>query len=626
MTPRRIFRIARWEIAKSVGGTDRRAAVAILVVLVSLGGMAPMLVASSPSPGEDLYRVGVEPSNPYYEPVRASSELRVVSGSDDDLHSGDIEVLIDGKMVKVRDSASGQAAGAAFREAVISYNDRAMRSESDEAAAFPVVVSLSYTSRDGAATSLLDAAGSGSVDDGGADDADGGDATATQQSDQSEDVAGSADEDPSPTADEDTSDANDDDRGTEAERTSDGIQAGGADGVRSDSGPLDGILGTTQTGTPSSISPPFPLRSLLLAFVFLLPFNVVIQAYGSSIFAERINRRAEPLLVSPASRADIVLGKTLPYLVGSVVITAVIAFGIGAGIRSVAAIVPLAALFLGASFVAGLLSRSYKELTFVTVTISVVVTGYAFVPAVFTQVHPIAAISPLSVVVSDLQSAPFSPGAFVLSTVPVTLAAVVLFVLGTGMVREEHMFTRRPLPARTLDALAAPLGARWTVGLWTALFVPFVFVAELFVVSALFVLPAATSIPVLLAAIAVIEEVAKSLHVYAGFERGRFPRGSRTAVVLGTVSGIGFFLAEKLMAITQLVGLPQLDVGQVAFGPAIGGFSPGLLLVAPLFLHVTTATISAVGAARSRLAYLLGLSVAILVHLGYNLAVVSVLA
>ncbi|MGM0397927.1 MAG: PrsW family intramembrane metalloprotease [Halobacteriota archaeon] len=625
MTPRRILRIARWEIAKSVGGTDRRAAVAILVVLVALGGMAPMLVATSPSPGEDLYRVGVEPSNSYYEPVRASPELRVVSGSDDDLHSGDIEVLIDGKMVKIRDSASGRAAGAAFREAVVSYNDRTMRSEADEAAAFPVVVSLSYTSRDGAATSLLDAAGSGSVDEGGEDDADGGDATATQQSDQSEDAADSDDEDASPTADEDASDA-DDDRGTEAERTSDGIQDGGADGVRSSSGPLDGILGTTQTGTPSSISPPFPLRSLLLAFVFLLPFNVVIQAYGSSIFAERINRRAEPLLVSPASRADIVLGKTLPYLVGSVVITGVIAFGIGAGVRSVAAIVPLAGLFLGASFVAGLLSRSYKELTFVTVTISVVVTAYAFVPAVFTQVHPIAAISPLSVVVNDLQSAPFSPGAFVLSTVPVTLAAVVLFVLGTGMVREEHMFTRRPLPARTLDALAAPLGARWTVGLWTALYVPFVFVAELFVVSALFVLPAATSIPVLLAAIAVIEEVAKSLHVYAGFERGRFPRDGRTAVVLGTVSGIGFFLAEKLMAITQLVGLPQLDVGQVAFGPAIGGFSPGLLLLAPLVLHVTTATISALGAARSRLAYLLGLTVAILVHLGYNLAVVSALA
>ncbi|MFW6265519.1 MAG: PrsW family intramembrane metalloprotease [Halanaeroarchaeum sp.] len=625
MTPRRILRIARWEVGKSVGGTDRRAALAILLVLVVLGGMAPVLVAANPSPGEDLYRVGVQPSNPYYEPVQAAPELRVVSGSDEALQNGDIEVLVDGKMVKVRDSASGRAAGAAFRDAVVRHNDRSMASESDDAAAFPVVVTLSYTSRDGAATSLLDAAGDGSSDAG--DDDVSGEETTSKRADETDDTDDG--DDSSDGEDESTASATDTDGDAdETDATSTATDDRAADRPMEGGGgtPLDGVLGSTQTGTPSSIAPPFPLRSLLLAFVFLLPFNVVIQAYGSSIFAERINRRAEPLLVSPASRADIVLGKTLPYFVGSVAITAVIAFGIGAGVRSVAAIVPLAALFLGASFVAGLLSRSYKELTFVTVTISVVVTAYAFVPAVFTQVHPIAAISPLSVVVNDLQAAPFSAGGFVLSTVPVSLAAAVLFVLGTGMVREEHMFTRRPLPARTLDALAAPLTGRWTVGLWTALYVPFVFVAELFVVAAVFVLPAATSVPVLLGAIAVVEEIAKSLHVYAGFERGRFPRDTRTALVLGTVSGIGFFLAEKLMAITQLVGLPELDVGQVAFDPAIAGFSPGLLLIAPLVLHVATATISSLGAARSKMAYLLGLTAAILVHLGYNLAVVSVLA
>ncbi|MFB6133122.1 MAG: hypothetical protein ABEJ44_06950 [Halanaeroarchaeum sp.] len=357
----------------------------------------------------------------------------------------------------------------------------------------------------------------------------------------------------------------------------------------------------------------------------MLPFNVIIQAYGGSVFRERINRRGEPLLVSPATRTDIVVGKTLPYFALALGITTVIAVAVGGGPRSILAIAPLAALFLGSTFVAALLARSYKELTFVTVAISVGLTAYAFVPAVFSNVHPIASISPLTVVVDDLQGAPFAAGPFVLSTVPVALAAGVVFVLGTAMYREEHLFTRRPLPKKAMDALAEPLDAPWRVALWTALFVPFVFVAELFVVAVLFVVPASRSIPIVLGAVAVVEEIAKSVHVYAGFERGRFQRTERTAVILGILSGAGFFLAEKLTAITQLVGLPGLDVGRVAFGPGFGGASLGVLLLAPLVLHVVTASISALGAERSRRSYLGALALAVLVHLGYNLLVVSIL-
>lgn len=631
----RTLRIAIWETTTSLGNLDRRTGVAILVVLVFLGALVPALLVSSPAPGADLYRVGVSESNPYHEVVESEPELQAIDPRSTSLDEG-LDIIIAGSNVITTDTEKSKAAAGVFREAVVSYNTLLMTQEPDRAAAFPVTVTLRYVQQsalqideptDGAEADG-DSSGDSTLDSGiastptnaeGTTSADDSSVPETADSvvDDGEQTGADSMDAPSQTTVGSAVAPNEDDSpGEPAE--DDGVE----DGIISSS-PLDGFFGTGQAGTPTSISPPFPLKSLLLAFVFLLPFNFVIQAYGSSVIAERINRRGEPLLVSPATRGDIVVGKALPYFLGSLAITGVIAMLLGGGIRSVAAITPLAALFIAATFLAGLLSRSYKELTFATVTISVVLTGYAFLPAVFAEVHPIAAISPLTIVVNELQGTPVAWQTFFFATIPATFSAVVLFVLGIGMYREEDLFTQRPLPQKALDALAAPLHSRWLVGLWTGLFIPFVLVAELLAVATLYLLPVGLSIPLLLGVIAIIEEVAKSIHVFAGFERGRFEPGIRSAVSIGAISGLGFFLAEKLLAITQLVGLPNLDVGQAAFAPEVLGLTPALLLFAPLVLHTGTAVISALGARRSRRWYLLGLLVASVVHLAYNFAVVS---
>ncbi|GAA0654805.1 ABC transporter permease subunit [Salarchaeum japonicum] len=592
MNPRRVLRIARWEATKSTGNVDRRTAVLLVGVVLSLAVLAPVLVAVQPSPGEGIYRVGVDEDNRYHAVVERNPELRAVSADPRDVADGAAELSIRGSQFYVGDSQKSQAALAELRAAVVAYNDYLMSLESDQSAAFPVTVTLQYLEQDADDPANSDGANGG--DPAGGDGTSGGD-------------GGTGGADPTTTA-------------------PDGGDAGGSGGgVPAVPG---GAFGGTQTGTPSSLSPPFPLRSLVLAFAFLLPLNVLIQAYGSSVINERINRRGEPMLVSPASRGDIVLGKTLPYLGVAVAITAVIAFAVGGGLVSVLAVLPLAGLFLAATFVGAMLARSYKELTFVTVFVSVPLMAYAFVPAVFTEVHPIAAISPLSLVVQDLQGAPVGLGEFLFGTLPVSLAALVCFALGTGVYREEDMFTQRPVPAKAMDALAAPLHSVWRVGLWTALFIPFAFIAELFAVASLFVLPSSLALPVLFAAIAVIEEAVKSLHVRAGFLRSRFPDDRRTALALGVAAGLGFFLGEKLTLITQLVGLPGLELGQAAFGPTLGA-SPLVLAVslfAPLALHTVTASVSALGARGTRAKYVAGFGLAVLIHLAYNLTVVNAVA
>ncbi len=389
---------------------------------------------------------------------------------------------------------------------------------------------------------------------------------------------------------------------------------------------------TGQTsGSPSDISPPFPFVSLVLAFAFVVPMNFVIQAYSSSILHERTNRRGELLLIAPVSPATIVAGKTLPYFAVMVAIAAATALAIGGGLVSLVAVVPVALLFLSCAFVGALLARSHKELTFVLVTVSVVVTTYVFVPAIFTQVHPIAAISPLTLVVHDLEGTAVSAGTAAFSTIPVAVVATTLFALGLGLYREEDLFAQLPVPAKLLDALANPISRPRSAALLSALSIPFVFVAELLAVAVLFVLPLRVGLPVLIVAIALIEEVAKSLHVYAGFERGRYDRGLRSAALVGAASGAGFFAAEKLAVVVQVVGLAELDLGRAAFqiGAGTGGSTSPLvllgLLLAPLALHVVTTGTSAVGASRSRRAYVAALALAVVVHAAYNLTVVSAL-
>ena len=634
MKRRKTLRIARWELSKNTGGFDRRTVAIVAAVLLLVGALTPMVMSRGNTVDDGIYRVGVSKESQYYGPVANDPTFVAVEPTRKNFDSGRFDVFVCPEnvvgcprhTVERKDSPKGKAALAELRFAVQQYNDRRMADESDRAAAFPVNVTLRYveqnatawtgTSRPGSRVGARTTTKAGQVNLGGGSDSGGAGSRGSS--------------------------------GTGSSGSGGSANGSSSGAVRAPSVGSGSSLfaDNTRQGTPSDISPPFPFESLVLAFAFVLPMNFVIQAYASSIIEERINDRGELLLVSPVSRGDIIAGKTLPYFVGMVAIAAATALGIvhftpnvadrpvaiaGAALISVASVVPIALLFLACAFVAAMFARSFKELTFVTVSLSVFLTAYAFIPSIFTDVHPIAAISPLSLVVRVLQGESVAFGQYAFSTLPLFLTAGVLFALGAGVYREEDMFTQRPVLLKALDALDGQLRGKRSVATLSALSIPFVFVAELLAVALLFALPVALSLPVLLVAIAVIEEVAKSAHVYAGFAHERFDRSPGTYLVLGALSGFGFFAGEKLTAIAQLVGLPNLELGRAAFGVTTGlgvDASPLVLaglLFAPLVLHTVTASITAYGASRDRNWYVWTLVVATLVHAAYNLTVVTTL-
>lgn len=585
-----------------VGGLDRRTVLVTITVVIALGILAPLAASAGASPDAGLYRVGVDETNPYYQPITSDSVFSVKSPSRSAFARGDLELLVRGDEIRVRNTPKGRAAAAELKAVIERYNDRVMRAETDQAAAFPVTVQLKYVERD-VGVVLRSQSNGNSVLESGPD---------ASRDREAVTGASTGEPDDSAAATGDTTPA--DDQSPRNLLPFDGSAA---------------LLGRT-AGTPSQVSPPFPFVSLVLAFAFIVPMNFVIQAYASSILHERGNRRGELLLITPLSRWAIIAGKTLPYFVAMMSIAALTALGIGGGIISLAAIVPIALLFLACAFVGALLARSHKELTFVLVTVSVLVTTYAFVPAIFTQVHPIAAISPLSLVVNELEGATVSLRTYLFSTGPVFVASATLFGLGSGLYREEDLFTQRRLPAKMLDALAGPIRSPRSAGVLSLASIPFVLLAELMVVAVLFILPLQIAIPLLFVLMAIIEETAKSLHVYAGFERSRYSPTLRTAAIVGGWSGLGFFLGEKAAVVVQLVGLPDLDLGRAAFeiGAGLGGASGvvliGLLLV-PLGLHVGTAVLTSVGARKGRTAYAAAFLGAVVIHATYNLVVVMVL-
>ncbi|MFQ3474649.1 ABC transporter permease [Halonotius sp. F2-221B] len=634
---RRIGRIARWEIGQSTSSYNRRtlAVVAVLVVVVgSVGASAVALGVASPAPNTDIYRVGVAADSSYNAVIEDNAALTARQPSRSALATGEIDLLVGGVrqptagpgprsptlLVEAADGEKGAAALTAFRSAVQSYNDRAMALEPNQTAAYPVIVELQYLPQSTLgpaaptdAGNLTD--GDGADGDAGGDDNDTGTTDIDANETTGDGESGGTDDSGDNIIGTDGSDTDEGD--TDAPPVADG---GG--------GPLldRALFGGGTSGSPAEIQPPFPFGSLLLAFLFLVPMNFVIQSYGSSVLNERISRRGELLLVAPVERLDIVAGKTLPYAAIAVAVTAVIAAAVGGGLLSVAAVVPIALTFLAATFLGAMFARSFKELTFVTITITVFLTSYVFIPSIFTNVTPIALISPLTLVVMELQGEAVSLGSYLFSTGPFYTSAAVLFLLGTGVYREEDMFSQKPVPLKFLDALDARLSGVRSVGVLTALFLPFVFIAELLAIAVLFVLPIEVSIPLLLVVIAAVEEVAKSIHIFAGFESDRFDRSVSTALLLGAASGVGFFVAEKFTAVAQLVGLPDLQLGQAALQPAGIGIAPSttlLLLAGPLVLHTVTAGVSALGA-RTRLRwYLVSLVAATAIHAAYNLGVVT---
>lgn len=373
--------------------------------------------------------------------------------------------------------------------------------------------------------------------------------------------------------------------------------------------------------SPSEVEPPFPVRSLLLTFTFLIPMNFVAQLHAGTLLADRVRHRALISLTTPYAPRTILLGRSLPYLAAAAFVWLVAATGTGAGWQGWAAMAPVVLFVLAVSTLLGLLARSERELTFLLTGSTTMLSIFLFLPAVFTAVPAVALLSPVSVLVASMQGDVVQAGSFLYATLPLALCTVALGLLGSALYREEPLFSVQSLRAKVIAALARRTRRAWSTVVAGVLTVPFAFTLELLVLALAIPVGVAGMVPlvvVIFLGVALIEERLKLAVVAAR------RRAGRSAMAGAAWAGLGFFIGEKLALLLVLVGFGDLTLGAETL--RVFGVSSNLALAfLPLALHIACSMLAATGLGRRRPMPALAYLGAVLVHFTYNLAAVYAL-
>ncbi len=365
--------------------------------------------------------------------------------------------------------------------------------------------------------------------------------------------------------------------------------------------------------TPSHFDPPIPFKSVVLSFIFIFPIYFVAQFFSSSIMEERVKRKGELLLVSPVKPHEIVIGKLLPYLLITLAQVAVIIAYIGGSAWIIFMLLPVALMFLSTAFMGAIIARSFKELTFVLVFLSVFLSGYIFLPAMFANIHAISIISPITLVVKLLEKEPVSMSEYLFSTTPFYLVSILIFMFGIFIYREENLFTQKPIRSKLLDSVQEFINrVPMPIFFLSIALLPLVFSLQLMLIVLLFNVPIRIGILVFILLAAFIEEVVKSVGIYTVFSRKICPATTGNALKFGILSGAGFFAGEKLLLLLVIA-----SIAGSAFGSVMG---IGLLIY-PLLLHVTSTTAASLSL-KGTGNYLLSVIFATVIHAAYNIYLV----
>ncbi|MCX9024521.1 MAG: ABC transporter permease [Candidatus Methanoperedens sp.] len=367
--------------------------------------------------------------------------------------------------------------------------------------------------------------------------------------------------------------------------------------------------------TPSHFNPPIPFKSVVLSFIFIFPIYFIAQFFSSSIMEERVKRKGELLLVSPLSSSQIVLGKLLPYLLITLVMVAGMTLKLGGSPWIILILLPVSLMFLSTAFFGAIIARSFKELSFVLIFLSVFLSGYIFFPAMFANIHAISIISPITLVVKMLENEPVSISEYLFSTTPFYLVSTLVFMFGIFIYREEDLFTQKSIRAKLLDSLREFI-ARVPNPLFflSIALLPLAFSIQLMLIVLMFNVPLRIGILVFIILAALIEEVVKSVGIYTVFSKKSAKVSTASALKFGILSGAGFFVGEKVLLLVVVASIAGSVFGSVM---GIG------LLVFPLLLHISSTTAASLSMRYfGTKNYLASLVLASVIHASYNLYLV----
>jgi hypothetical protein len=331
---------------------------------------------------------------------------------------------------------------------------------------------------------------------------------------------------------------------------------------------------------------------------------------------ERTLRQGEALIASPVKPIILVFGKMLPYAIGMLLIVSIILFSVKADIAAILPLVPVILFFLSFALFIGMVSRSYKELSFISIFFSTIATSYLFFPSIFANVHIVSLLSPVTLVVHVIDGTGYTLTDYVYSTALFYLTSIILFGICIRNFHEEQLFTEKSL----LDTLALYLGTLVSNRYWylsliliSVMTIPFVFMAQMMYLVLFFNLPMPFSLILIMVLAALTEELVKAAG-FVALVTHRYPPMSWKIVILASfLIGFGFLLGEKLLLFVTISQIADSIFGAALF------LTLGLLWM-PFLLHAGTVFCTgAVLKIWGKNALPIGIVLATIVHSIYNL-------
>ena len=365
---------------------------------------------------------------------------------------------------------------------------------------------------------------------------------------------------------------------------------------------------------PSLAPPPVPFTQVILALLYILPITFISIFFTSSFMEEKVNRRLTILLSAPVTPFQIILGKMLPYASFAFVTTVLIGALTHANLPLVLMIYTPTILFIFAIYLmVPLFYRTFKDITFIAMLVTVLTTAYLVFPAMFTNVSELAYLSPLTLAVKMYRGEAFGWREYLFPSLPMTAIFGFALFAGSRMLNEEFLMGYRPITRKIAEAIYLVMArARpyLSVPLWSLLVIPAVYLVQIVFLTFATNLPSGMILGAVLIASAGVEEVAKSVGVVVLAEHG-LVRSVRGLLGLAFLSALGFLIGEKLLLLVSIQAVSQGAVSGAMFGAS------GLLLVT-LFAHFTFTAIVILLNTKARFPYMLALAIGTLVHFFYN--------
>lgn len=307
---------------------------------------------------------------------------------------------------------------------------------------------------------------------------------------------------------------------------------------------------------PENLNPFSQLKTLFMVIFMTIPISMITVVYSNSLMSEKMNKRGIFFLVSPVKTYEVIIGKTIPYLLASFIAALPIIIystkQLGEIIGSSIVLLSVLLIYLAIGFLSAMLSRSHKELSFLSIFFVSLYSCYLLIPSFLVNISFISLASPLSIIVKLFQHEIVPLKLFLFTIIPSFVAGFALYFFGIKLFNDEDMFSYRKLMEKIMDALRKILKNYWNLATITFFSVPFVFLIELMMIVFLVSIKSFFSIYILMILAALVEESFRNIGLYTIISRKMHHLKLKHLLLYSFLSGFGFFLGEKAILLIMI--------------------------------------------------------------------------